>query len=108
MQRLSEAQWRERFETALASFRSLRQLACAPVDQDIDTGAAMLAWARDLQALDLSAFDGDPAFADPLLRQLLAMNDELVRLFSTRRHAIARAHQQQRKAHKGINAYRNN
>ncbi|NVK43066.1 MAG: hypothetical protein HWE39_17615 [Oceanospirillaceae bacterium] len=107
MERLNEQQWRERFETARAGFESLRQLATASIDQEIETDAAMLSWARQLQSLDLAHLDTDPAFAEPLLRQLLVMNEELVRLFSARREAIAKAHSQQKKTQKGIDAYRN-
>ena len=107
MERLNEQQWRDRFEAARAGFESLRQLAQASIDEEIETGAAMLDWARQLQSLDLANLDADPTFAEPLLRQLLTMNEELVRLFSARRDAIAKAHSQQKKAHKGIDAYRN-
>lgn len=105
MERLTEPLWRQRYADAVENFESLRMLAGQPVDQDIDTSAAMLDWARSLQALDLACLDGDPAFTQPLLRRLLAMNEELVHLFTARRDAIARAHDQQRTAHKGIKAY---
>lgn len=106
MERLNERQWRACFAAAGQSFEALRQLAESPIDQEIDTTSAMLEWARHLQSLDLANLDGDPAFAEPLLRQLLEKNEQLTRLFSARRDAIAKAHAQQKKAHRGVDAYR--
>lgn len=86
--------------------QALHHLAEAPVSDDIDPSPLMLEWARHLQSLDIHHLADNPAFAEPLIRQLYEQNQQLIREFAARRDAIAEAGRQQHRTRAGIDAYR--
>jgi hypothetical protein len=104
--RLNEQQWRAQHAIAVACFGELRQLAQQPITEPIDPAVLLERWNASIRSLDISQLADDPTFAPPLLHELVAMNTELQTLFSVRRSAISDAHNKQKKAHAGINAYR--
>lgn len=103
---LSEQQWRAEHAAAVACFSELRQLALRPITEVIEPQALLARWNSTIRSLDVSQLADAPDFAPPLLAQLVDMNNELQVLFSARRDAISDAHNKQKKAHAGINAYR--
>ena len=102
----SEQQWRAQYAAAVACYGELCELARAPVTQSVEPEDLLARWSSTIRSLDISQLSDDPAFAPPLLEQLVAMNNELQALYSVRREAISQAHNKQKKAHAGINAYR--
>lgn len=103
---LTEAQWRQQFDAAAACYDELKTLAEQPLDEAVEAGPALQQWTQLMLSLDIRTLEGDPAFAEPFLEQLQAMNEELRRLFVKRRDALGEAFKQQKKTHAGINAYR--
>lgn len=103
---LTEAQWRQQFDTAATCYEELKSLAEQPLDIEVEAGPALQQWGRLMLSLDVHKLEGDPSFAAPFLEQLQAMNEELRRLFIERRDALGKALNQQKKTHAGIDAYR--
>jgi hypothetical protein len=103
---ITEAQWRAAFDEAALRYDDLKALAELPLDAEANAGPALQRWTELMLALDIKQLETDPAFAEPFLEQLQAMNEELRRLFVKRRDALGEAFKQQKKTHAGIDAYR--
>lgn len=102
----TEAQWRAAFDEAALCYEELKALAELPLDAEANAGPVLQRWTELMLALDIKQLETDPAFAEPFLEQLQAMNEELRRLFVKRRDALGEAFKQQKKTHAGIDAYR--
>lgn len=102
----TEQQWRAAFDEAARCYETLKDLAEQPLDESVEAGPALQHWIELMRTLNIQQLDEDPAFAEPFLEQLNAMNEELRALFTRRRDALAEAFKQQKKTHAGIDAYR--
>ena len=106
MSQVSEQQWRDLFSAAADCYQQLKSLAESSMDEPVDAGPALQQWTDLMRALNIDNLSDNPEFTAPFFEQLEAMNNSLKTLFTQRRDDLGKALKQQKKAHSGINAYR--
>ena len=105
MKTYTKEEWLKNFNQSVILFNTLKDLAGASLDLDVDATSALDDWSKLISCFDIKLLDGDPSFTETYLEQLQEMNLELRRLFVTRRDSLANALNKQQKTTASIKAY---